>query len=457
MGKRNERGFTLIEVMVAGFVLVVGVAGAVTLVNGANRTTSMTKAREAATNVARQLLESSRSIPYSQLLPTSITAQLQAQPGLSDAGAGAGWTIQRRAINYSVVASVCVMDDPADGTGVHPGALYCADSAPAGAGDTNPDDYKRVTVDVSWRDASGAKSVRQTGIVDNPGNAAGPAVTSFAIAKPNVSPITSNIATVSFDVGTDSPAATVAWSVDGSSAGQASGGGTSWSFPWAIGGLSEGTYTITAQAYDTGDQPGASRSLTVTLNRNAPLAPKGLAAGRNGAVVDLEWLPNAERDIIGYHVKRVVPGGTDVVVCDTASSDCIDPNPPSGVAVSYYVQAVDLDQNGSKREGAASATVTASQTNRPPSPPTNLLASNNGSSTTLIWTASPGDPDTGDHIAFYRIYRDGVAYANRYDRTGLGTDTSYVDTRTGGMPHSYSITAVDTQLAESPLLGPVTR
>ncbi len=130
---------------------------------------------------------------------------------------------------------------------------------------------------------------------------------------------------------------------------------------------------------------------------------------------------------------------------------------PDGTSATLVNGQGGSDPNGAKREGAASPTVTASQTNRPPLPPTNLLASNNGSSTTLIWTASPGDPDAGDHIAFYRIYRDGVAYANRYDRTGLGTDTSYVDTRTGGMPHSYSITAVDTQLAESPLLGPVTR
>ena len=90
--------------------------------------------------------------------------------------------------------------------------------------------------------------------------------------------------------------------------------------------------------------------------------------------------------------------------------------------------------------------------------PTNLTASSAGSNTVLSWSA-PGiqDPDLGDSIAFYRIYRDGSAYANRYDRTGTGADLTYTDTHPDGVPHTYYVTAVDTQLAESPLLGPVTK
>jgi hypothetical protein len=74
----------------------------------------------------------------------------------------------------------------------------------------------------------------------------------------------------------------------------------------------------------------------------------------------------------------------------------------------------------------------------------------------LAWTApNPTDAD-GDPIDFYRIYRDGQAVANRYD-TAPGTATTYTDTGTGGVQHTYWVTAVDPQLAESPAAGPVTR
>ena len=43
----------------------------------------------------------------------------------------------------------------------------------------------------------------------------------------------------------------------------------------------------------------------------------------------------------------------------------------------------------------------------------------------------------------------------RADHTGSGTDLSYTDTDTGGVPHTYYITAVDSQLAESTIVGPV--
>ena len=51
--------------------------------------------------------------------------------------------------------------------------------------------------------------------------------------------------------------------------------------------------------------------------------------------------------------------------------------------------------------------------------------------------------------AFDLIYRDGVSYADRYDRTATGKDTTWTDTRTNGQQHTYSVTAVDTQLGES--------
>jgi len=126
--------------------------------------------------------------------------------------------------------------------------------------------------------------------------------------------------------------------------------------------------------------------------------------------------------------------------------------------IQYFIVAVDHDNASPAqlREGDHSANITVTSANQPPNPPTNLAASPSNGSTVLAWTApTTSDPD-GDPIAFYRIYRDGSTYANRYDRTP-GAQSTYTDTSTGGVPHTYYITAVDSQLAESTLVGPVTR
>ena len=47
---------------------------------------------------------------------------------------------------------------------------------------------------------------------------------------------------------------------------------------------------------------------------------------------------------------------------------------------------------------------------------------------------------------------------NRYDRWfDTGPQPVWQDTKTGGLLHTYSFTAVDEHYAESPFLGPVTR
>jgi hypothetical protein len=64
---------------------------------------------------------------------------------------------------------------------------------------------------------------------------------------------------------------------------------------------------------------------------------------------------------------------------------------------------------------------------------------------TLRWPAATD----ADGIRYYRIYRDGLAYADRYDRTGSGAQLTYTDTGAGAGGHTYYVTAVDERLAES--------
>lgn len=449
----REDGFTLVEVLVAAVILIVGVLGMLTVLDTANAGTATVRAREGATTLARQVSEAARSVPYGRLMPQSIETELQAQPALGRQGSGAAWTIRRRGFVYRVSASVCSVDDPADGRGPYDPAVTCVDGGAAGSTDRNPDDYKRVRVEVSWGSGAGARRVQQVALINNPGSAAGPAVTNVTLTSPVSSPVTSESSTVSLAATTSSPAASVAWSVDGVVQATAAGNSTSWSFTWPIAQLVDGTYLVTAQAFDQAASSGATRSATITLNRFVASAPKGFVGGRNGSVVDLEWLPNPERDVVGYKAFRVVPDASDVLVCAlTRASACQDSAPPSGTPA-YYVVADDLDPAGDHRDGTASETITVTTSTQAPSAPSGLSASSGNGVTTLSWNA----PADSGAVAFYRIYRDGNAFADRYDRTGSGTELSYLDSRTDGVQHQYWVTAVSAQLAESTLVGPVTQ
>jgi hypothetical protein len=87
--------------------------------------------------------------------------------------------------------------------------------------------------------------------------------------------------------------------------------------------------------------------------------------------------------------------------------------------------------------------------NVPGSPLT--LVHNADGSVTLSWSA----PKWGPAVSFYRIYRGGTNYNERYDVTASGAVTTYTDTDAAG-EHSYWVTAVSSALTESPFLGPVT-
>jgi prepilin-type N-terminal cleavage/methylation domain-containing protein len=539
---RDARGFTLIEVSIASVVLLVGTLAVVAVANVANQQTARTKGREAATGLARQLIEDVRSIPFESLEQTSIEQHLRAQPGLGSVPGSSSYTIRRRAFTYSIDTSVCTLDDPRDGIGSHANGNFCSGGASgfqscsgataaggvdangnsldgalcaavdgslvwkscallgttaqtpassfsailgtqyasaqaaaaattcatgtATAADVDPEDYKRVVVSVRW----GKHRTQQSTLVANPGSSAGPAVTGLTM-NPSGNPVTAkspSSLTLAFTATTSRPPAAVNWSIDGDVRGTASGTGTSWNFNWPLGEIEnplvlDGAYNVSARAVDAEGTSGATRAMTVTVNRRVPFPPTGVAAGRNNQVVELEWSANPERDIVGYQAYRKDSGGDTQVCPATAGASqvaitCQDTSPPNLPLLQYYVVALDRGLDGAARKGDQSAVVDVTQVNQAPNPPTNLTASADGGGTTLNWQAPvPPDPDSGDSIAFYRVYRDGQTYAARYDRTDSGSELSYTDSNTGGQAHTYYVTAVDGQLAESTIVGPVTQ
>lgn len=486
---RRQRGFTLVEVTVSIAMLLVGVLGTASLIDGANATTVSTKAREGATALNRELVEISRSIPYAALVPGAGASELQARPSLADSSSDAGYTIERRGFVYAAEIDVCSMDDPKDGLGAHDGAVtFCADSQGPGTGDRNPDDYKRVAITLSWDPGARDERARQTTLVANPAGGLGPSVTRLSMTSPASSPITTDVNGASFSLTTSATPASVTWSIDGATQGSATGSGTSWSFEWPLHDANgtptfpDGTYLVSAEAHDDEGRSGVPQTLTVTLNRFLASPPSGFAGGRNGngSDVDLEWHASGEGDVVGYRVyrsdatgargERACPVATEGADAFTKKTSCVDQGAPAGSGLHYVIVALDTDTSGALREGEQSSPLPIVEGNTAPAAPAGLTACDGGEAgcvypdgtiapsgtTVLTWTA-PSDPD-GDSVDFYRIYRDGTGYADRYDRLfATGTTLTWVDRAAGSGSHDYSVTAVDTKFAESLHAGPVTK
>jgi prepilin-type N-terminal cleavage/methylation domain-containing protein len=461
--RRGERGFTLIEVVAASFILLVGILSTAALLNASSRASASNRQRDVATSVARELIESARSIPYERVSEPGVYTALQAIPGLEDSP-GSGYVLVRNGIRYTVLINVCIMDDPKDGGGVRlASATFCATSAPAGTADKNPEDYKRVTTTVTWRRDGVERRVQQTGLINNPGSASGPAIRS--IAPQGGTTITNPLTTaVIVDVTTSSRPAAINWLLDGTVKQpppvEQGTTGLSWTFTWNIGstetGTLDGPYILSAEAFNQYGVSGPGRQETVILNRRQPFEPRRVTGGRTiFGTVEIEWDANSERDIIGYEVRRRDATG-DVVVCALADqllvTTCTDTAPPASDPLAYVVYAYDRDASGNLREGDESDLLTVTTGGARPNAPTGLAAVRNpDQSVTLTWTRpAPGDPE------FYRIYRDGQALANRYERWFDDRQTvTWQDTQTDGLPHTYSVTAVDGDHLESLFAGPV--
>jgi len=556
---RSESGFTIIEVMVAALILVIGVLATFTMFDSASALTVDNRAREGATNLARELVDDARSADYDALSGTQTTPTLQSLPNLTDANlAKPGWQIVRRGFTYTATATACTFDSNKDGarTVAADDSSFCTNSVHAcKAGlpvDGNPDDYRRVEISITWARPGrtpvcggqnqsttatrNAVCVLQSGLIANPAGGLGPAIdsTSFVQTPTNVVETTpANTVTVTFK--TRTAADTIDWGADDAAS---SGTGTNmdstfknWSLTWGCPcppGVSlptlDGNYTLSIQAFLL-SVPGDVTPYVVSLNRflpnaptlpTAPTLPAGVDSRQRNAipqespnfVVDLNWTSNPERDIAGYAVFQQLGAtpklnGTlatlDRVACTTHSStvtNCLDTNPPTSGTATYYVvafdqpwtkpgntnptalncgsfgnvdtiltgqkvQAFDAQFNGATtpRAGCPSSTFSVDisaglNTNTPPTKPASGAGTigSNGLPH-LTWAAST-DPDAGDSVVFYRVYRDPsttnpVPYSPRYDRTSSSAP-SYDDSAPGASTtHRYFVTAVDKQYQES--------
>jgi type IV pilus modification protein PilV len=138
--RAGEDGVTIIEVMVAMVVLIIGVLGTLILVQGGLSSTSRTTAREQGTNIARDLVERTRQADYANVGLASAPATLRATLPSSEVGPLSGSTFQvtRRNTVYTVTVFACSIDDPSDGVGVGDTTFCAVPSGTPGPGSQTP-------------------------------------------------------------------------------------------------------------------------------------------------------------------------------------------------------------------------------------------------------------------------------------------------------------------------------
>jgi len=508
----DQHGFTIVEVVVAATILVIGVLGVVTMVDGANAQTTSSRAREGGTNLARELIEQTRLLAYPKAGQDRIATELQGVPDLADSDSGAaGWQVQRRGTTYTVAVESCLMDDPNDGIGEHDGT-FCAGAGASGTNDDNPRDYRRVTFNLNWTARGINREVRQATVLTPRGTADLPRVTSFSVVSPTTysgtadAPIFTGSATsINFRATTSTPAAGISWLVEGVPRGVTSNaaGLSSWDWSWNIASLVDGPYTVSAQPFDSSGAAGTASQKDVILNRFVPAAPTPVymgwsippsgASSTGARDIDVEWIASREKDVLGYRVYRrvsntntnavlpdtrvVCPGGDTLATYTTKLSCPHEFALPSGYnEASYWVRAVDkTGATNVLREGTASPVrgiyvdpkVAGNKT--PDSITQNVVTLARGTgtaagTTSLTWPAVT-DSDSGtststvcnqpagtvDCVLMYRIYRDGVRYGSTPYETPrpAGSTRTFVDANTGTGTHCYTVVAVDTFMRTS--------
>jgi prepilin-type N-terminal cleavage/methylation domain-containing protein len=468
---RGQSGFTLVELLVAAFILLVGMLGVLGVMQRGLATTALNAQRVAATNLGREVIENARATDYDQLTPSLLATALQAKPNM---GSGSPWKIERRNTTFTVTASVCTFDDPSDKLAASAPTNQCTPAPTGNTGDQNGDDFRRVTLTMTWTGKGKTRTMTQTALVVNPSGGLGPRITSHVLTPAGT--IGPGATQAVFD-GVSTTAAAVHWNADdGQSLGNAvpkDSTGTKWSIIWdlkapnAAGAILDGTYSVIAQAFDDRDIPGDAKVATVVINRLQPFAPTPFGGGhdtRNGDWVDLQWGFNPERDVLGYRVYWAGPDGNartadDVRICpaaaagatamlDGATSSCADVAPPAG-ATKYFAVAIDRDLSGALREG--DTTVLGVQApSVQPAPPQNFQGVVDANPT-FTWAA----PASGS-VSFYRIYRGGTTRGDRVGVAGAVAPLTFSDFDVTTGTHDYWITAVDSTYNESVPVGPLT-
>ncbi len=133
----NEPGFSLIELLVAASLLTVGIISILSVLASSSNTATISRVRAVANNLAAEKIESARVYSYANITQAYLQTNL-------------GTTVTRGGYVFTLSYNVSYVDDPANGTG---------------AGFTN--DYKKVSITVSWLRPKPADSILVETLINN--------------------------------------------------------------------------------------------------------------------------------------------------------------------------------------------------------------------------------------------------------------------------------------------------
>ena len=362
--------------------LLVGVLGTVSLIDVSNTSASNSRARDGATNLARELLEDAHDTSYSQVAAsgTWLNPTMQGLSGGSGSvtnpdAHSAQTTVSRRGYSYTANVSWCTLDDSKDGYGTHLGSVtWCSDSSSTGTADSLPQDFKRISATITYSQGGQSRTVSETITMSATGGVVVPAATQLVPFNPSLTgppyTVTDPAQTSEVFRATAAGAADMKFSVNGVdvTSGVVNNNNGTWTYTWPISALTDGTYTIGATAVDALGNRSAPYTIQVTLARGITVTPQNVVGGYNyvgptgvgngGAlVVELQWDANPEGSVTGYQVLR---GATSVCGGQAnLANSCLDNGAPSSGTTTYTVKTWYRDAAGAMQSVSTSYPVTA--------------------------------------------------------------------------------------------------
>jgi hypothetical protein len=431
----------MVEMLVAVVVLTVGLLGTAVAVDATLLRSAKAKRETQANALTREVLETVRSLPATQLSIRGFEAAVASDVDFDDVDLGrTGWQLRRGRTNYDFLLTITNVDSTLDDTAF---------------GDGNPDDYRKVTVTVtSVRDGKVTTDVAYLATMSRN---SGPKVSAVGITPLGAGSVVSGSVNLT---ATTTSATAVSFSLDGKPIGAGfSSDGKNWSLSGYNTTLAcDGPHSIAATGMIDANGtlvPGSPVALALTVENGAPPVPTSFTAAFAGAnTVSLNWDASPACDVAKYTVRRDVncTGVWTVIWTDVkVQYDNIDDQlaSPSTTKVCYQVAAIDTGN----RLGPWSASMQVSTRNLAPTSPTGLDVRLDPDTrlVTVTWFAST-DPD--GVINRYTVWRDTQGQADSVVGTKPATGPFRIaDSGIGPNPpppHTYWVQAVDNLGAVSP-------
>lgn len=293
----SERGISLTEALVAGIVLVLALIALLTLLIGATKTTSVAKIQTTATELANERIEYIRTLNYDDI----------GTPGGDPEGILQAEQIARGNVTFNLSYAVSWIDDAADGT--------------LGEGtDSDPHDYKRVEVRVTWTFPFPGSTVRVTTNIREEEPETSPPTIEFVSPTPAetttamisagpvtvITPVEDDVTLAALAQDTDGVIDIVNFYVDNHSIASRSTinqSSVTKNCKWETEDFQDGTREIKAETFDNmGARDYRTRYLVVDNGAPSAITDLTATASRSPKKADLSWSPAMDgTDLVHFY------------------------------------------------------------------------------------------------------------------------------------------------------------